>query len=133
MRSHAVASVRFQGIDALPDTYISRTRALYQGTVARAISDDLTLSDHSTGVFFFLIALFPQRRLRWALLSVAGSIVCVSGAWPMRSARNSMEKPAAIVCKPTVVFVRCPKAFSRVSGMRLRIRRDKIAGTPGQI
>lgn len=74
-------------------------RVLYQDTVARAISNDLTLSDRSTGAFFFLIALFPQWRLRWALLSVAESIVCVSGAWPMRSARNSMEEPAAIVCK----------------------------------
>src|SRR5258708_36835026 len=70
-----------------------------QGPVARAIFDDLTVIGHPTRTFVFPIALFPQWRLRWALLSVAGSIVCVSGTWLMRSARNSMEEPAAIVCK----------------------------------
>ena len=84
-------------------------RVLYQDTVARAISDDLTLSDHSTGTFVFPIASFPQRRLRWALLSVVGSIVCVSGAWPMRSARNSMEEPAATVCKTDGSFCEVSK------------------------
>src|SRR5258706_462861 len=58
-------------------------RALYQGTVARAISDDLTLSDHSTGVFFFLIALFPQWRLRWPF---------VSGLWA-RISRGAKSPP----------------------------------------
>ena len=86
-------------------------RALYQGTVARAISDDLTLSDHSTGVFFFLIALFPQWRLRWALLSVAESYSVCQWSVAHAECRNSMEEPAATVCKTDGSFCEVSKGI----------------------
>ena len=56
------------------------------------------------------------RSEKVELLSVAGSIVCVSGAGLMRGARNSMEGPAAIVCKTDGSF--CEVSKGTQSGLR---------------